>query len=97
MALKFSDGVTIDTAGPLRHLHLTDGDYLVGNGHLIPTLNYIDTVKTGFRMAYPYITLELSTREVEEFVKSRKTTSLPQLLDILQDYIVSQGLGDVEE
>jgi len=34
--LKFSDGVEIDTSGPLRPLHLHDGWYVVGGGMLIP-------------------------------------------------------------
>ena len=33
--LKFSDGVVIETAGPLRKLHLEDGWYVVGNGYCI--------------------------------------------------------------
>jgi hypothetical protein len=34
--LKFSEGVTIDTSGPLRTLELSDGVYVVGQGMLIP-------------------------------------------------------------
>jgi hypothetical protein len=34
--LNFSDGVSIDTKGNLRLLHLRDGWYVVGEGHLIP-------------------------------------------------------------
>jgi hypothetical protein len=34
--LRFSDGVNIDTSGPLRTLTLPDGHYVVGNGMLIP-------------------------------------------------------------
>ena len=34
--LRFSDGITIDTSGPLRTLHLHDGWYVVGKGMLIP-------------------------------------------------------------
>lgn len=34
--LRFSDGVNIDTSGPLRHLELKDGHYVVGNGMCIP-------------------------------------------------------------
>jgi len=34
--LKFSDGVSIDTSGPLRTLELSDGFYVVGQGMLIP-------------------------------------------------------------
>ena len=34
--LKFSDGVNIDTSGPLRRLKLEDCLYVVGEGKLIP-------------------------------------------------------------
>ena len=37
--LSFSDGVTIDTDGPYRKLHLKDGWYVVGNGLLSPVLD----------------------------------------------------------
>jgi hypothetical protein len=36
MTLHFSDGVSIDTSGPLRMLLLEDGLYVVGQGMLIP-------------------------------------------------------------
>jgi hypothetical protein len=34
--LRFTDGVSIDTSGSLRTLHLADGWYAVGDGMLIP-------------------------------------------------------------
>jgi len=34
--LRFSDGISIDTRGPLRPLKLKDGWYVVGGGTLIP-------------------------------------------------------------
>jgi hypothetical protein len=34
--LRFSDGVEVDTSGPLRRLELHDGLYVVGEGCLIP-------------------------------------------------------------
>jgi len=34
--LRFSDGVSIDTSGPIRMLDLEDGLYVVGGGKLIP-------------------------------------------------------------
>ena len=34
--LKFSDGVEINTDGPLRIIHLDDGYYVTGEGTLIP-------------------------------------------------------------
>jgi hypothetical protein len=36
MLLRFSDGIDIDTSGPLRPLHLWDGWYVVGEGMLLP-------------------------------------------------------------
>jgi len=36
MTLKFSDGIQVDTSGPLRTLELPDGWYVVGEGKLIP-------------------------------------------------------------
>jgi gamma-glutamylaminecyclotransferase len=36
MKLKFTDGVVIETSGPLRKLHLHDGWYVVGMGFSIP-------------------------------------------------------------
>ena len=36
MTLHFTDGVSIDTSGPLRILLLEDGAYVVGQGMLIP-------------------------------------------------------------
>lgn len=33
--LRFSDGISIDTRGPLRPLKLHDGWYVVGEGFLI--------------------------------------------------------------
>ncbi len=40
--LAFTDGVTIETSGPLRKLHLYDGWYVVGNGSLSPCKNEED-------------------------------------------------------
>lgn len=37
MKLEFSDGITIETSGLLRKLHLEDGWYVVGAGFCIPT------------------------------------------------------------
>jgi hypothetical protein len=43
--LRFSDGVEIDTSGPLRVLTLSDGHYVVGNGMLIPVNSLEDAQK----------------------------------------------------
>lgn len=51
MELKFSDGITIETSGPLRKLHLEDGWYMVGNGFLIPVSSEIEAQKAIIEMA----------------------------------------------
>mgnify|MGYP001283900713 CR=1 FL=1 len=33
--LRFNDGITIDTSGPLRTMRLSDGWYVVGDGLLM--------------------------------------------------------------
>jgi hypothetical protein len=38
--VRFSDGMTFDTAGPLRTVRKSDGLYVVGNGLLIPVNDY---------------------------------------------------------
>ena len=50
MKLKFSDGITIETAGPLRKLHLEDGWYVVGNGFCIPVASEDEADKTIVKM-----------------------------------------------
>ena len=37
--LRFSDGITVDTSGQPRVLHLNDGYYAVGKGILVPATN----------------------------------------------------------
>jgi len=37
--LRFSDGITVDTSGQPRVLHLEDGYYAVGKGILVPATN----------------------------------------------------------
>lgn len=39
MAIKFNDGVVIETHRPPQTLMLADGWYAVGNGHLIPCVD----------------------------------------------------------
>ena len=34
--LEFNDGVSVDTSGPYRVIHLDDGWYVTGNGCLFP-------------------------------------------------------------
>lgn len=42
-ALKFSDGVSVETGGELRVQHLSDGWYVTGRGMLLP----VDSPGTG--------------------------------------------------
>jgi hypothetical protein len=46
MRINFTDGVSIETAGPLRILHLADGHYVVGEGNLIPVDDRADGEQT---------------------------------------------------
>jgi hypothetical protein len=45
MKINFTDGVSIEIAGPLRIIHLEDGYYVVGEGNLIPVEDRDDGVK----------------------------------------------------
>lgn len=44
--LRFSDGVTVDTAGPLRIVRLRDGLYVTGDGMLIACSDRKDAEET---------------------------------------------------
>ena len=44
--LRFSDGVNIDTSGPLRAICLSDGWYVVGEGMLMPENSREDALET---------------------------------------------------
>lgn len=46
MVIKFSDGVSVDTSGELRCLHLKDGYYVVGRGFLIPVADQEEAAAT---------------------------------------------------
>lgn len=43
--LNFTDGVSINTSGPLRTLYLKDGWYVVGRGILFPCTDEEDAVR----------------------------------------------------
>ena len=55
--------------------------------------------KDDFREAYPYIQPELSDKDIEKFLNQDyiKKLSDPMKLEYFQDYILSQGLGEVQE
>ena len=40
--IRFSDGMSFDTSGPLRTVHKSDGLYVVGNGMLLPVNDYAE-------------------------------------------------------
>ena len=44
--LRFSDGVNLDTSGPLRALHLADGWYVLGGGMSIPVASSEEAAET---------------------------------------------------
>ena len=50
MELQFTDGITIETSGPLRKLHLEDGWYVVGNGFCIPVASEGEADETILKM-----------------------------------------------
>lgn len=43
--LSFSDGITINTSGPMRPMQLHDGWYVVGEGMLMAVDNELDAIK----------------------------------------------------
>jgi hypothetical protein len=54
MELQFTDGITIETSGPLRKLHLTeDGWYVVGDGFCIPVASEDEAEMTIIQMTVP--------------------------------------------
>lgn len=53
MKLEFSDGITIETSGPLRKLQLEDGWYVVGDGFCIPVASESEAEKTIIKMTGP--------------------------------------------
>ena len=44
--LHFSDGVNLDTSGPLRAVHLQDGWYVLGAGMSIPVASKEEAEET---------------------------------------------------
>jgi len=50
MKLEFSDGITLETSGPFRKLHLEDGWYVVGAGFCIPTASEEEADETLLQM-----------------------------------------------
>jgi hypothetical protein len=61
--------------------------------------NPVDDFKLYFREHYPHIYCELSNREISKFLTSNHIMSLPieQKADLFSDYLMSQGLCDVDE
>lgn len=50
MTLRFNDGESFDTKGPLRLEHRYDGWYVIGNGMLLPVRDPIQGEETIKRM-----------------------------------------------
>lgn len=48
--MRFSDGMTFDTSGPLRIVRKSDGLYVVGQGLLIP----VNTMEEGMEIIESY-------------------------------------------
>lgn len=61
--------------------------------------NPIDDFKLYFREHYPHISCNLSNREVSAFLTANHIMALPieQKADLFSDYLMSQGLCDVDE
>jgi hypothetical protein len=60
--MRFTDGVSVETGGPLRSLRLSDGWYVVGEGMLIPVRDAADARATVERMRGPVRTYENTGR-----------------------------------
>ena len=63
------------------------------------TIPHITTKDLGIYMRdnYSYISHNLSSKEVKKFIKEHQGLSLKKLADYFQDYLLSQGLADVQE
>jgi hypothetical protein len=44
--IKFSDGISINTDGKFKVIHISDGWYVVGKGMMIPVDDYEDGRET---------------------------------------------------
>jgi hypothetical protein len=59
----------------------------------------LQRIKEYWNIQYSYISLELSDKEILNFMEQSyvQNKSFEMQMDMLQDYIVSQGLGEVME
>lgn len=59
----------------------------------------MEEVKEYFRQNYPYVEFNLSKKDVESFLSQPylKGFSFEAKMNFMYDYILSQGLGDVQE
>ncbi len=51
--LRFSDGVQVDTSGPIRPFEMQDGWYVIGAGYLIPVDSEEVAVETANKLMPP--------------------------------------------
>ena len=63
--LRFSDGMTINTDGPLRVIRKSDGYYVVGNGMCLPV---------GSRAEGQEYIREIEQREIEQLEEKTSST-----------------------
>ena len=84
MKLKFSDGMEIDTSGPYRIIHESDGYYVVGRGFMSAVKNREEGEK---------LLRELKERNIRVNV-----TELEVLIQLIGDSIMSKfASGDDKE
>ena len=57
----------------------------------------IQDFKKFFRDEYPYITHDQRDSEIQKFIDKHKNRNLAKTADFFQDYLVSQGLADIQE
>jgi hypothetical protein len=60
----------------------------------------VKQLKDYFYTHYSHISLDMSDEEIEDYLRQdyiRKCKDVPQIANLLSDYILSQGFGDVEE
>lgn len=55
--------------------------------------------RTEFRTNYPHLSNELSDREIKNYIDPlfKQGKSLVSVMDLFSDYLLSQGLAEVQE
>ena len=70
--MRFSDGMSFDTSGPLRTVRKSDGLYVVGNGLLIPVSDY-DEAETLIAELSPKAQPSIAPRVAQGRLNQKKT------------------------